>query len=280
MPFCLSKCQKVQLDTSAYFKECWMKNNSILDSLQLPIDDPSFIYSEAESIMASAVITFQSIGGAILNFILIVALLRNAVLRKGYLTPIIISIAVSDFLHSVYTLPILSLHYLTKDMPVTNNCQMFAFIGQALWFCSAWNLVAVSVLRCLAVYFPRKCDSKRFRCMSKLFPILVWVIPFAFYIPPLLGKAGQFGLECKTIRCRYINIDSEGKTILKTDHDSLISIIMMAIGMMILILNIATFVQLYKKSEQALETVEDQNSEMAKRIVEKEKQIGVTMAII
>jgi hypothetical protein len=99
-------------------------------------------------------------------------------------------------------------------------------------------------------------------------------------MPALMGKAGQFGLECKTLRCRYINIDSDGNTILKTDLDSLIKLIIMAMGMMILILNIATFVQLYKKSEKALETVEDQNSEMAKRIVEQEKSLGMTMAII
>ena len=77
MPFCLSHCKNVDFNDSKYFEKCWMKNNETLfnirDLLQRPPDDKQFIYSEAESIIAGIATAFESIGGTILNFLIISA---------------------------------------------------------------------------------------------------------------------------------------------------------------------------------------------------------------
>ena len=66
-------------------------------------------YSDVESNVAGVIFTIQSIAGSILNFLLIVALLRNPKIRKEYLTMTIVSISITDYLWSVWVLPYLSL---------------------------------------------------------------------------------------------------------------------------------------------------------------------------
>ena len=282
MPFCLSHCKNVDFNDSKYFDKCWMKNNETLfnirDLLQRPPDDKQFIYSEAESIIAGIATAFESIGGTILNFLIIAALLRNMDLRKEYLTPPIISIAIADFLHSIYTLPVMSLHFFTRDMPVT-SCQFTGFLGYCVWFCSAWNLLGVSIIRFIAVYFPRKCKKEHFRRYSKILPIIAWIIPVFFFLPNLVGINGQFGLECKTIVCRYINIDSDGNTI-KLDLDSMLSPIMMTMGGIMLLLNVATFIQISNERKKLTGHMENPNCEFTQKMLEKERKLGIMMATI
>ena len=66
-----------------------MLANETLMSFQLPLSDPSFLYSEVESISAGIVTAIQSICGTILNFLVILALIRSEEIRKEYFTPTI-----------------------------------------------------------------------------------------------------------------------------------------------------------------------------------------------
>ena len=255
-----------------------MLDNETLVSFQLPPSDPSFLYSEVESISAGIVTAIQSICGTILNFLVILALIRSEEIRKEYFTPTIISIAIANFIHSIYTLPILSCYFFMSDMPIT-DCQFFSFIGLGIWFCSAWNLLGFSVLRCLSVYFPEKCNGNTFKNIGLIFPIISWIISFIFFTPILLRKTGQFGLECMSLTCRYINIDTEGKTI-KNGIDVVMITLLIIIGVVILILNVATFTKISKKIQKVTNEEKGADFKIASKILQKEKKMGVMLACL
>lgn len=265
MAFCSSNCRLINIESSKFFENCWMQDNATLISLHLS-PDPNFMYSEMESIMAGIIVALQSLFGTIWNFLVIVALLRNSELRKEYLTPTIVSIAVANFIHSIYTLPILSCHFLMKDMPIT-DCLFYSFVGLSIWFCSAWNLLGFSALRCLAVWFPEKCNGSTFNNISQNLPFIAWAIPFVFFFPVFLTQSGKFGLECKTLMCNYINISSDGEAEV-TDLYVIFKITVITIGVVILVLNVVTFVKVSMKIKELTLEEKGENSNIARKILE------------
>ena len=191
---------KMYLNSSQYFDTCWLKTVANLTTDQEKIMDISFIYSNTESILAGFFNLLQSIFGATLNFLVLFVLLRNPKLRNDNITPSIISIAVTDFLFCAYPLPAISVHWFTKDWPLPFGCQFYSFVLYGLWLCSAWNLLGITAIRCVAVYSPRMAKRKRFRPICKLVPVMAWIITTLLLLPTLVGKYGQFGFECRTFK--------------------------------------------------------------------------------
>jgi hypothetical protein len=106
-----STAYNISFNSSKYHDVCWWTLEA--QSASIPENDTTFAYSEITCYIAGAVFAVQSVIGTILNFLLIVALLRNPKLRKEYLTKTILSIVVTDFLWCVYFLPLMSHHYFT-----------------------------------------------------------------------------------------------------------------------------------------------------------------------
>ena len=144
---------EVPFNTSKYFEKCWIQDGAALDLWDH--GDTSFVYSNLESIIFGIVIAIISTAGTILNFTVIMALLRSSELRNEYITPTIVSIAINDFLQNIYALPAFSLHFFTGDMLVP-SCNFHNFVVYGIWICHAWNLVGVSLMRCFVIYFPEK----------------------------------------------------------------------------------------------------------------------------
>ena len=86
---------------------CWW-------TLDTNVTDTSFAYSDVHSYVGGTIFTLQSIAGTILNFLFIVALLRNRKLREEYLTWTILSISITDFIWSVFVLPVNAVHFFTR----------------------------------------------------------------------------------------------------------------------------------------------------------------------
>ena len=103
---------KLPLDSSNYYDVCWWTLGS--EPFSFAVNDTTFVYTETESYIGGVIFALLSIVGAILNFLLIVALLSNSKLRKEYLTKTIVSIALTDFLWSICFLPLFSLHYFQR----------------------------------------------------------------------------------------------------------------------------------------------------------------------
>ena len=270
--------QKMRPNTSKYFEWCWIKYNATLKDPELPIVETNYVYSETASIIAGIGFALESIIGTILNLLVIIALGRNADFRKEYLTPSIVSIAFTDLLYSVFSLPILSLHYFTKDMPAA-NCNIFSFFIYGLWLCSACNLLGIAILRCAAIYFPAETDGTRFRRTAKLTPIIAWIIAFLPFVPVLFGKLGRFELDCETRMCRYMNMDSNGYST-NIDLIAVIGNVVIIMGILMFVLNGATYAQVSKLLKQIIKQMKDANISMSKSMLEKERRLGNMMAMI
>ena len=100
----------VNLTDSNYSDTCWM----IIDDTYDFTNSTSNVYSNVETVIAGLCTLIESIFGLVLNLLVVLALLKNDKLRKEYLTPAIVSLAVSDLLYSMYTLPVLSIHFFTR----------------------------------------------------------------------------------------------------------------------------------------------------------------------
>ena len=97
--------------------------------------------------------------------------------------------------------------------------------------------------RCFALYFPLKIEDKGFQLASKVVPISCWIISPLMFIRMFMIKNGQFGLECKSLVCRWISIDGDGNS---TDYDpeALGSAVVIILALFMLIFNVATFIQI------------------------------------
>ena len=105
----VSHYHKVELE-DAHMEECYLK----VDMMSKLSNSTDYVYSETESILGGLGATIEAIAGSILNFLVIAALTKNAHLRKQYMTPSIVSLATTDLLFSLITLPMLSHHYFSR----------------------------------------------------------------------------------------------------------------------------------------------------------------------
>ena len=87
----ISHYHLVNLSNSKYNMECYLK----VDVNFALSNDTEYCYTTAESIIAGLGATFQSIAGTILNFPVIVALIRTKSIRHEYITPSILSLIVT-----------------------------------------------------------------------------------------------------------------------------------------------------------------------------------------
>ena len=109
----LLKYYHIALNSSQQFNHCWMLETGDFDPKKV---DLSYVYTDFEATVLGSIVALISITGTILNTVVICALLKNPEIRKEYLTPSIISIAVTDLLFCVLCLPVHSLHFYTKDI--------------------------------------------------------------------------------------------------------------------------------------------------------------------
>ena len=111
---------------------CWIKSNasSNVYTCQKKEDyDLEFNYDDcAKLVAAGVVVTIESIGGTLLNLLVIIALFRSPQLRKEYLTPFIISNAMTDLIFSAIPLPTLSTRLFLMKWPNT-SCLWYSVIG-------------------------------------------------------------------------------------------------------------------------------------------------------
>ena len=275
---CYGKYQEVRLNSSKYFDTCWIKLSPYLENSSFRCNDTNFAYNEIQSWVAGLSIALESFTGTILNLLVIVALLRNSELRKEYMTPGIISMAITDFLFSVAVLPVMSLLFLNGDMLVS-HIGLFSFFCYGLWFCSAWNLLGISILRCIALFYPYETKQPEFRRKTKFMIAMAWIIPFLFLVPTLYRKYGRFGLECRTMIPRIIPIDSSSNPTL-TEPEWVLGSIMFIPGLLIIVLNIITYAQISKLQSRIILAMAKISEEKMRNLIAREKRIGLMVAIV
>ena len=141
---------------------CWIKlNTSSNVYIYRKNDDYDLEFNDnyAGIVSAGVIVTIGSIGGTLLNLLVIIALLRNSQLRKEYLTPFIISNAMTDFIFSSIWLPTLSIRCFLMKWP-NIPCSWHLLLLSGTWICSAWNLLGVALIRCYLIHRKTMSTSK------------------------------------------------------------------------------------------------------------------------
>jgi hypothetical protein len=151
---------------------------------------------------------------------------------------------------------------------------MYAFVLYGLWLCSALNLLGIAVIRCIGVYFPRKSQISTLQKRSWIIPLLGWIVSTIWLLPTLVGTWGQFGFECQSFKCKFINANDE-KIPEKYDPEHLFTFLIISIGLAIGILCTMTYFRLSKNLNQIREQIKDNTQiQNAKRLHDKERKIG------
>lgn len=268
----------VPLNSSDYFEMCWMNIDPKDPTLALNSTNPNYVYPVTASFIAGFVTAIQCIGGTILNLLVILALFRSTDLRKEYLTPSIMSIAVTDLMFSIYMMPIMAFTYFTRDNPLTKGCEFYGFSGFGLCICSIFNLVSLAILRCVAVYFPRKTKSLVFQRSCIILPIMTWVSTVLLLLPTLFRQYGRFGLECGSFRCELMNI---GTDLMLVTPRQFWAVLLGLNGLLLFPLNAGTYYQVSKQSRRILEQIKDLNLDAGQYgFLEKERKLGKMIALI
>ena len=262
----------VPLNSSKYFNTCWTKLNFLNSTFSHSLD-PSYYYTYNQAMTEGVLNCLLAISGVALNLIVISVIMRNKEIRKEYLTPSFLSIAITDLMFSSVIIPALCIITFTEDVPFITGCQSLTYFGFALWLCSALNLVGIAVLRCFAVYFSRKLDTRGFAHACRIVPLMGWITSFLVLIPTLVGKFGHFALECKSYRCIMIDINKDCKAI---DISPLTCYVLMIIvcGILAFIFNSATFGKVRKHSTKLFKRMKSINFEIAQNISKKDKSVG------
>ena len=273
----------VKINTSEYFDQCWLH---VDPSSTIPIvrsTDPSFVFTPTESIIFGIGYIPLSIMGSVLNLLVMLAILKSPGLRKEYLTPSIFSIALNDFIFSICTIPIASLSGLMRDLPLPFGGEFYGFVTLGLWQGSVFNLLSVAMLRCIAVFCPKICRTKKFESACIIAPVLTWVISMATLLPVLTRQYGYFGFVCKEFTIRMIGLDATGDTL--SPHPFLVYMVAIIIsGIILIFLNIITFLQVSRMSrtlvKQLVATEALQGQGIQEKILQKEKALGKMVIMI
>ena len=97
--------------------------------------------------------------------------------------------------------------------------------------------------RCYVLFFPWKLNTPGLVYASKIIPIFAWIFGFLIFIRSLFPQFGQYGVECKSMICRWISIDDKGYP---TDYNPEYGGTMVLIGLMglLLALNLASYIKI------------------------------------
>ena len=266
--------QKASLNFSTYVQECWMQTNTKWNVSDVPSIKTDFWLPEPYSFIAAGVYGAYSIFGTVLNIFIIVALIRNKSLRKGYLAPSIFSIAVTDLIFSISVCPAYSILF-GRGKPL-RSCQIYSFIGFVTWICSALNLLGIASLRCILVHFPGHAKNIKFHQATKVVPLMTWVASVLWILPTAMGKFGQFGVGCKYMGCRMIEQDVDGNI---ADPEKTLFLAIAAIGIVMFVMNILTYARVSRHNQSMLKNVASVD-EVTKNTLKKERKLGIMVAMM
>ena len=267
-------------NTSNYFECCWLMIDPKEEPEAVESKNPQFVYSIAESMTTGVFAMLLSIVGAVLNFLVICAIKRSQTLRKEYLTPSILCLSIIDFIFSVYILSLRSMLGFMRDLPILmGSCEVYGFVAFGLFQGSVFNLLGISMVRCVAVYLPNISQTRKFQLACKMLPSTTVTFGLIIWLPTLLRHNGRFGFECKTFSCRVVHVDVNEDPI-SSDPFAVFSGTIMISGIFLMILNIATFIKVREKTTQIVARVKEISNDAGLKLLQKEKRLGKVVGIL
>ena len=178
----------VNVNTSKYFEQCWMKVDPTTTSEIMKSTDPSYAYSEGDALLQTILLMPLSFIGTILNILVIWVIVRCPELRREYLSFSILSSSLTDLFWGLSITPMIAVIGLLKDVPAPCGCEFYGFWTYLLWETSALNLVGFAILRVLGVWYPRKVQTGTFYYASRIIPITCWLLSILTTLPIVSKK--------------------------------------------------------------------------------------------
>ena len=239
-----------------------------------------WVYSPAQELTVLLISTPVSIMGSFLNFLVILTLLKTPKLRKEIISPFIVSLATTDYIYSTLTIPMFIARFSLRGWPFGEAlCRMFPLFDTTLVACTLWNLLSMTVIRFVCVYYPMEVRQQTFKSRCTLLIPLAWL---AAYLPGLIPLSGLYninGMECRAFYCTRINLISEG-ILQKNILNILVPITMILTVFPLIVLNSATYLRLWKYTQRILEQLTDMTDEQKDIFVKKEKKVGKTITMV
>ena len=264
---------------SEYYDRCWMRCDPTSTSPVLNSIDPSFPHSETESMLVCITSAVASICGTILNVLIILAFIMSSNLRNEYLAPSIASITMTDLLFSVYFLPRQIFAHLNHKVYLPEGCNVIGLSGWGLWMVSVFNLLGIAALRSFAINYPSRTKSRSFRYCCRIIPMMAWVLMLVLFVPTLNHQFGRLGLECKIFACVMVNVDTEENPIYPGPKH-LYHLLIFVSGIILLVLNVVTYVQVLKQSKKIYTQIKDSSMEAATIALKNERKVGKMVTLI
>ena len=241
-------------------------------------NDSSWAASDEVSTILGLAYTLMSIAGSFLNCFLIIAVVRRSDFQKEPIAPSVVSLAVTDLLFSILQFQNAMVCF-TRDMTMYNHCEVNCYFGNVLVLCSVLHLVGISVIRNIVMTSPNGSDNYTFVSIYNLVPMSSWIIAAFYFLPTLIGKYGQIGLECKTFRCFIVDNDLQEKPMAFGPQKGLFWNIGV-IGIFAFIMNITTYFQVSRKCKKMHKQIKSLNQDAGIKILEKERKVRKLVAII
>jgi len=196
--------------------KCW-ENGAVCGKCNLSLDgynnNQPMIFSVTDSTAMAVIAVILAIFGILSNSITMTALLWSQRVRSMVSTPFILSLNGADLLFSVFSLPVLSIRFFTRDWNVLlgpHFCKIHPFLFYGVLGASVLSLMVVTVNRVTLLLFREKVGSVFTVRVSMVIVALCWLIPLGFLIPSLSGAWGMAGLKDYTQSCTIMD-DEEGE---------------------------------------------------------------------
>jgi len=247
------------------------------------ISDTGWVYSDEDSIFAGVCAACQAIVGVILNTLIFCVFLNTASFRKEYLTPFVLSLATTDLLYSLITLPIISARYFKGGSHFESDiCLIFPLLYYGLHMCTMWNLVAITAVRCLGIYYPKKMREEKFQRKTYAFIFLAWFFAYFPFLVTMSGLHNKHGFTCYTRKCTVVNVfDFTLGQPQSSDRLKVGVLTTTACMVLLVVLNGLIYRKLYHHSQKVMTELRATLSEkQVKKEVTKEKKFAKTMAAI
>ena len=251
---------------------CWMHNDSMIEESDKTDAFTAIKYLPSWFIPAGRtyahVVCFS---GLTLNFLIAAVLLKNSRLRKESLTPCIVSLTMANILCYIGGIGYkLSKRVLSPKSQF--RCHTYGAAVFISMLCSAINLFGIASLRCIKFNFSRRFEDETFKRASLLIAIGSWIGACAILMPTATGNWGQFGWECKSKRCRFINYNNYG-TLTMTEPEKMYYSLKIAIGIVNLLMNLGTYIKVKQDCKKTASDIEGFNLKAASYILKKEKRV-------
>jgi uncharacterized membrane protein (DUF485 family) len=144
---------------------------------------------------------------------------------------------------------------------------------------SAFNLIGIAGLRCFAIYNPRETKDKTFQYCCKIIPMMGWVSALILFLPTLARQYGRFGLKCNVLVCGMVAVDTEENPI--SPGPSAIYLMIIALsGIVLLFLNILSYVQVYKQSKKIFDQIKNAALDEARKVLQNEKRLQKMVGLV